>query len=374
MKKTLNTQRVTQAMDAAGLNQTALAKKLDVTKEAVSQWLKQVAFPRPDKLLKLAKLLNLDFNELVIKDDEGAPIVAFRKVKATRTKDHHIEKAQDIGRLLRHLVPYLPFDAFEVPPTLKDPVNDYDYIQQVARKVRNDINVAEDDAIDFHHLIKRFRTLQTVIVPVLWGEKQVHENAIHIFLPDSRTTWVYLNLDVNVHDFKFWMAHELGHCLSPGLRGDAAEDFADAFAGALLFPGCKAEAAYASLISLPGKMAQLNAIEEIAREETISPFTVYTEANHHAAATGKTPLQLEPDIYKRLHAFNAGYKKLSKALFEDKPPEASEFIEKSRQAFDTPFFDALKNYLKATGQGPGYVQTVMDMPLLDARGIHEALT
>src|SRR5690606_4886515 len=143
---------------------------------------------------------------------------------------------------------------------LKDPVNEYAYIQQVAQKVRRDINVAEDGTLDFQHLIKRFRALQTVLVPVLWGEKQVHENAIHIFLPDSGTTWVYLNLDVNVHDFKFWMAHELGHCLSPTLRGDAAEDFADAFAGALLFPASKAEPAHARLLQLNTKKAQLTGI------------------------------------------------------------------------------------------------------------------
>lgn len=374
MKKTLNTSRVTQAMDQAGLNQSDIARKLEVTKEAVSQWLKQSAFPRPDKLLKLAKLLNLDFSELVVREEENAPIVAFRKVKATKTKDHHIEKAQDVGRLLRHLVPYLPFDEFEVPPTLKDPVNEYSYIQQVAHKVRKDISVEEDSTLDFHHLIKRFRTLQTVIVPVLWGEKQVHENAIHIFLPDSRTTWVYLNLDVNVHDFKFWMAHELGHCLSPALRGDEAEDFADAFAGALLFPASKAEPAYARLLQLDNKKAQLTEIEKIAQEATISPLTVYIEVNKYANAKGKPQLQLEPDIYKRLHQFNAKYKKLSRALFDVVQPSPADFIAKIKAAFDTPFFDALKNFLKATGQGPGYVQTVMDMPLLDARGIHEELT
>jgi len=32
------------------------------------------------------------------------------------------------------------------------------------------------------------------------------------------------------------MAHELGHCLSPSLTGEDAEDFADGFVGALLFP------------------------------------------------------------------------------------------------------------------------------------------
>jgi hypothetical protein len=93
--------------------------------------------------------------------------------------DAHISRAKEMGRLLKPLVPYLPFD---------------------------------------------------------WGKKGRHENALHIFLPDFMTTWVYLNLDVTVHDYKFWMGHELDHGLAPELTGDEAEDFADAFAGALLFP------------------------------------------------------------------------------------------------------------------------------------------
>ena len=43
-------------------------------------------------------------------------------------------------------------------------------------------------------------------------------------------------------------------------------------------------------------------------------------------------------------------------------------------AFETPFFDLLRKYLKEHVKGPGYVQTVLDMPLLDARSIHAELT
>jgi len=103
------------------------------------------------------------------------------------------------------------------------------------------------------------------------------------------------------------------------------------------------------------------------------PQSDHKEVNKYAQAMGKPPLELEPDIYKRLHLFNAGYKKLSRALFTELQPAPGEFIEKIKEAFDTPFFDALGKYLKATGQSPGYGQTVMEMPLLDARGIHEAL-
>ena len=46
----------------------------------------------------------------------------------------------------------------------------------------------------------------------------------------------------------------------------------------------------------------------------------------------------------------------------------------SAEAFDTPFFDILKKYLHTSKKGFGYVQSVMDIPLLDAQSIYAELT
>jgi len=376
MLKRLNTINAQQAMGAQGFTQTALAKQLDVSKEAVSQWLNDKSFPRPDKLLRLAKLLGLGFDDLVIKDDPNAPVIAFRKMKGTKTKDHHIEKAREMGRFLGHLVPFLPFDTLEVPPTLKSPVCEYEYLQRVAQKVRSDINVEPQATLDFPHLIRRFGELQAVIVPVLWGSKQRHENAVHIFLPESDTTWVFLNLDTNVHDFKFWMAHELGHCLSPSLTGtDAAEDFADAFAGALLFPHAKAEAAYHSIAAKRSFSTKVSCLFEIAKNEVISPYTIYKQINSYAAYAGKGLLELDNGFFGMITNFNKSYSNLSEILFGNLADLTSKnFIHISEEVFDTPFFEVLGTYLKTTGKGAGFVQAITDMPLLDARSMHNELT
>ncbi|MGR6440069.1 helix-turn-helix domain-containing protein [Proteus mirabilis] len=45
MQKRLNTDKAQQAIDKAGLTQTAVADALGVTKEAVSQWLLHKSFP-----------------------------------------------------------------------------------------------------------------------------------------------------------------------------------------------------------------------------------------------------------------------------------------------------------------------------------------
>ncbi|NLQ18060.1 helix-turn-helix domain-containing protein [Marinomonas sp. M1K-6] len=380
MQKTLNIKKANLAMERAGLTQTAVAESLAVSREAVSQWLSSKSFPRPNKLLQLGKLLGLSFDDLVIKEEPFAPKVAFRKKAGTKTKDHHIEKAQEIGRFLRHLVPYLPFDTIEMPPVLKSPSCDYEYLRKVTAKVRKNVNLGPVECVDFSHLIRRFSELQAVVVPVIWGSKQRHENAIHIHLPDSQSTWVYLNLDTNVHDFKFWMAHELGHCLSPSLESEAAEDFADAFAASLLYPHDLAEKAYATINYQTTSAAKIAHVIDLADQFTISPYTVLGQANKYALSTGQNEIELNKTFHGAVTNFNKRHKKLSDALFGDaeldehKKPSAKEYIDKAETVFDTPFFELLRKYLKEHSKGSGFVQTVLDMPLLDARSIHTELT
>ncbi len=99
--------------------------------------------------------------------------------------------------------------------------------------------------MSYSHLIDQFGTNGAVVVPVLWGEKQNHKNALHILLPQEQVMFIFLSLDTRLEDFKFWMTHELAHIYTPGLAGtEEGEDFADALAGALLFPKSVAEVAY----------------------------------------------------------------------------------------------------------------------------------
>lgn len=375
MKKRLNIQNATNAMEAAGLTQTAVAEKLSVSREAVSLWLKDKTFPRPNKLLQFAKLLKLGFSELVITEDLNTPVIAFRKKAGTKTKNHHFEKAQETGRFLSHLVPYIPFDTLEMPPVLKSPNCNYEYLQKVAIKVRKDINLNETETVDFDHLIRRFKELQAIIVPVLWGTKNRHENAIHIYLPESQTTWVYLNLDVNLHDFKFWMSHELGHCLSPSLMGDEAEDFADAFAGTLLFPHKKAEKAYNLLIKKDSQKLRLHCLMDIAKEEFVSPDTIQRQVNKYAINEGMSEIDFGEKLYGWITNFNKRYNNLSKVMFDDlNKLSAREYITKTEEVFETAFFDMLRQYLKTKKISSGFIQNVTDMPLMDARSMHSELT
>ncbi|MCY1559905.1 hypothetical protein D9M68_969880 [compost metagenome] len=61
-------------------------------------------------------------------------------------------------------------------------------------------------------------------------------------------------------------------------------------------------------------------------------------------------------------------------LDEQGKPSAHDYIKSVESDFETPFFDILRRFLKQSNSGAGFVQTVLDIPLLDARSIHAELT
>jgi transcriptional regulator with XRE-family HTH domain len=376
MDKALNLAKISSAMVQAGFSPAKIAKQLDVSREAVSKWLSGKTLPRPDKLLRLALALDLKLDELVIMaEDPGEPVIAFRKRGNSKTTEEHIARAKDMGRMLSELVPYLPYDLLVQPATLKNPTTDYAYIQQVAAKIRAEIGVAPDDEITFNHLIKKFNDLQAVIVPVLWGKKDKHENALHIYLPDSMTTWVYLNLDVEVHDFKFWMAHELGHVHTPELRGTQAEDFADALAGALIFPETLAAMAYDAVTRARTDKSRVVKIRDIADRYSISLISVYYEINKYAKYRGLETVDLDNGaLFGANTNFNKQHLTVSQILFDTDTPDPQSYIETAGELFASPVFDVLKRYLLEHNKSAGYVQSILNTPLLDAKGIHAELT
>jgi len=361
-------------MDEKGLNQAGLAQNIGVSRTIVSAWFKGRKFPRPDKLLKLGLELDLPFQDLVEKSVTASePIVAFRKKGRRKTTDFHIENAKDIGQLLNILAPCLPYEDLFQPPSLKKPKLDYSYIQKAAQRIRSEIKVKDGEPIDFKQLIEKLNDFEVVLIPVFHGQREHHENALHIYLPASKTTWIFLNLDSNLHDFKFWMAHELGHVLSPSLTGDSAEDFADIFAQALLFPKINAEMAYGSMTHLRSTRSRIRKILDIGNSLTISPITVYKAINDYAAATGLSELNLEPFIYASTTNFNKNYPNVSDMLFDEKPFSASNYIKKAKTLFGSPFFEALGVYISENEKSAGFIQSILDCSILDAKEIYAEL-
>ena len=372
MQKAIHKDGLLAALAQRGWTQRVLARKVGVTPQSVTNWLKGADFPRPDKLLKLATVLGLSFDQLV-EQSTDVPIVAFRKKAGTKTTDEHVLNAQAIGFLLRPLVEFLP-DVPSLRAGISTPSQEYSKLQGIVSEVRAKLGVGERAVLAYEQLIGEFKACGAVLVPVLWGKKQRYENALHILLLKEDTTFVYLNLDTRLEDFKFWMAHELAHVYTPELAGkDEGEDFADAFAGALLFPESCAELAYGELMAASTVGRQVAVLQAQANHHSISLYTVYLQIKHFAAAKAFPPIKVPATT---IHAVrNVGVAPLvSEAIFDPMPPKPSKYIAACKNIFQSDFFTALEQMINDRGTGMSYVQQVLDIPLQDAAGIHQELS
>lgn len=379
MEKSLNLDLVQEKCAECGFSQSSLAEKIGVTRAAVSKWFTEKSFPRPAELLKLGRLLGLRHSDLVKSElMVEEPLVAFRKRGASKTTLAHVERAKDMGNLLRPLVPYLDFDPFFSPPSLKNPTTEYRYIQDLVVQIRRDIGVGEDCPIQFQDLIGTFHKYQAVIIPTLWGEKSKHENALHIHLPDSKTTWIYLNLDVQMHDFKFWMAHELGHVLTVDLleneRLEDAENFADTFAGALLFPERVAGRTFHTYSKRRSARGRIQLLCEVAKEYRISPLSVYYELKHFAENADQSFEEIaEYALHPQIAEFNKMHPLVSEYLFDDETPSADHFMRIAQERFGTDIYKVLGDYIREKEPSPSLVSSLLSVSPMDGRAYYDAL-
>lgn len=369
MHRVVHSESIRSALAARGWTQDRLAREMGESAQLISLWLSGQNFPRPAKLLKLASTLQLGFDQLVL-PATNQPIVAFRRKAGAKTTDEHISKAMAMGALLKPLVQYLPQQR-ALHTTFAAPSTEYAALQTAAAQVRQRLNIGAQAVLKYEHLIKEFKQNDAVLVPVLWGARQNHKNALHILLPSEKVTFVYLNLDTHLKDFKFWMAHELAHVYAPQLAGsDEGEDFSDAFAGALLFPQDCAEAAYASAVAAPARI--LDVLLSAAQEHVISLNTVFVQVQALAANKHLPPL---PAAEKQIHAARNSVRGglVSESLFKAMPPEAEKLIAVAHDVFRSDFFIALKQMLTERGTGIAYLQQILDVGLRDATALHKAL-
>ena len=373
MQKVIRSEKIKHALQARGWTQKDLATELDVTGQAVTNWMKGADFPRPDKLLKLATTLKLSFADLVLSPTKDQPVIAFRKKAGAKTTDAHVLKAIAMGSLLKPLVPFLPA-LRSLRVQIPSPTTQYDALHAIAGEIRSRLGLGGEAVLSYEHLIGEFGSNGAVIVPVLWGEKQNHKNALHIRLPQEQVTFIFLNLDTRLEDFKFWMAHELAHVYTPDLAGtDEGEDFADALAGALLFPKSLAGVAYPQVIRQSSVASEINELQRHASAHSISLFSVFCEINRYAKAHGLSALRIKNTDIHAVRNSQRG-KLVSEILFAPTPPEPAAYVAAAQNVFRSAFFTALQRMVKGKGTGAGYVQQIMDIPMQDAVALHGELS
>lgn len=372
MQKIINAETVKSALTLKGWDQKRLSKEIGVSAQAVTNWFKGADFPRPDKLLALSTILLIPFPKLVHAPGVERPIIAFRKKAGAKTTEVHLERAISIGSLLRPLVSYLP-PLKSLRTVIPSPSMEYEELQNTVSSLRHKLGIGMRSVIAYSQLIKEFSDNDAIIVPVMWGIKNTHENALHILLKSEKVTFIFLNLDTYIEDFKFWMAHELAHVFTPELAGtNEGEDYADAFAGALLFPRELAQDAYAKASSKPSADSQLKVLQAFANEHQISLHSVYLQVYNYAKSLKLPELKVAS---QSIHAFRnlSRGKPVSNILFEPMPPEPGTYIAAVQNIFQSPFFDSIKRMIMEKGTGQGYIQQILDCSIGDATALHKEL-
>lgn len=377
IRKTIDLTKIQQKLTELGFNQSKLADKLNVSRETVSKWFKQENQPSAGKLLAISRLLNLSFDDILTVEYLDQPIVAFRKNATAKVSEEDIEAATSMGNTIKKLIPYFQSNASTKPPILINPKNDYSYINEVVCKIKSEAKL-DPDITTFDDIVSIFYMYNSIIIPVLWGEGKKgentrHANALRIYLPDSMTTWIYLNLNTKIHDFKFWMAHELGHVLATDLKGKASEDFADNFAGALLFPENQAKNLYKELCNIKSERDQIDLIINTGKDHIISPLSVYLQVESYCKHHNLPVINLKRLIYPFNTKYNSYFPTAAENIFNTQNPKAASYISFVNSQFTPPFFTYLKRYIMEEQTSPTFIQNLLDISYVDALNIHDAL-
>jgi Zn-dependent peptidase ImmA (M78 family) len=300
---------------------------------------------------------------------ENPPRILFRRRGNAKITDEIFEQANIQAQLLEKATTYADINIID-PQILSKPSLNWDYINRAVKVYRKLLNMNEL-IIDLKDLARAFSRFNAILIPVLWGKKERHENAIHIHLPSFKITWIYINLDTNILDFKFWLIHEFGHIISPLLSDKEAEDFADDFAGMFLFPEEECMESHEKCMQLPVS-SQVNLIKEKAKEMQISPAIIWNCIKNYGDFH-KQKISAY-NIYPATQNFIKRWPTMSQELFKDKPVKASQYIKVCKTVFQTPVFDILSRYIKAEKKEASFIQTVFGCNVFDAKSIYEELS
>lgn len=366
----LNINAIKTRMGELGFNASSVAKKLDVSRTIVSEWLNGKKSPRPRMLFELGTLLDLKVFEILIPELASEPVVAYRKRSNSKPD---LNEAMEMGKALENLVDYLPFNKYQSPPGLLNPKNSHNYIESAANEIRKTLD-GDGLLIEVDALVKSCRELKIVLVPVLWGEKDRKYNALSVYLPTSRTNWVFLNLDVKPMDFKFWILHEMIHAMVRDAFPEKSEEeqFCDTLAGAILVPADYAEKLLDQTLVALSADDKFKPLLNASKLLGVSPITIAHRVDAIATSRGETS-PFGNTVFAVCENFNREFGLVSESYFESFPPSAEDLIRVSEAKFGTCAYKALGSYLKAAGASEGAVTAMLGLSVVDAKAVYHAL-
>lgn len=370
----LNVELIKSAMTRLGLTGAALAESCHVSKEAVSNWLNGESIPRPSKLSALATAVAVAVEELFVPDpsEPPEPVVAFRMRNNRAPTPEAQEAGEEVGRHLRQLLPFMGTQF--APRHIVDPKVDEALIEHTAKAVREQLGLGPTEAVTHGHLLSLLKDFGAVLLPVYWGGDKVgHENAMSVYLPDTKVSWVLFNMGCRLDDFSYWLAHEFGHCLTlHALTGQAGEDFAELFAQTLLFPK---ELAKEALDDIRAADNPTERVYWYAGTYGVSVVAVVKQVDKAALAAKESVTGLAtPGFFAKWKRDGKTARTASDEMFGMPKPAMKDLIAKGEQVFGTKAFRALARWQKSEGgRSPSFVAAALNLKLGDAIEVSYAL-
>lgn len=370
----LNIQLVQEKRKELGLSGAELAALCGVSREAVSNWLSGDSEPRPSKAVMLASALGLTLREVLgISQELHEPVVAYRTRLNREVSGEAAEAAKELAENVRRLSPFLPKRVKISAPRDIEPKATEAHVRAVALEMRCRLGLTEHDVVEEEHLLDLFRHFGAILVPVFWGlNKENHENALSVYLPDEESSFVVFNIGCHSEDYLYWLSHEFGHCLSlHALHGKAGEDYAEFFAQHFLFTSALAADCSQDIGSRTGALA-FKVIDSWAKRHGISAVTVLRAVDKYRAAKPQLCLdKLEgPAFWKRYNVAKRSSKPVSRQLCGVDSPTTLALVALAKSKFQSPIYEALGKLQRAEGgRVPTVIQSTLMLPFDEAMAV-----
>ena len=362
----LNLEFINAAMAALSLNQAALAAQCNVSREAVSNWLSGEAAPRPSKLKALAQALGVEVKSLTT-SRLPEPIVAYRTKKNQAVTGSALTAAVELAQQLRQLLPFVRGESLFSPAFLEKPRTDDDYVRMVTQQIRRRIGLSSTAPITREQILELHHDFGSILVPVRWaGDKSGHENALSVYLPESKLSWVVFSLNARNDDFNYWLTHELAHCYTlHTLSGDDGETFAERFAQELLFPH---NAAIEAIDEFSAHEDPMGRARYLADAYNISIVTVIKQVERTAGLLGREIASLQTEeFWDNWGKTRTLVPTVARALFGTQHISVEAYVENSERIFKTPIFNAIASWQhQEGGRSPAFIAATLNIALEEA--------
>lgn len=370
----LNITAIEGAMRKLGLTGAALAEACQVSKEATSNWLKGESIPRPSKLTKLSEVLGIPVDSLLTIVQPPAPVFAYRTKLNKPVTGQLRDAAEEQARHLEQLLSFVEDRPDFEPPLLRDPSLDADRIRHAATRARITLGLSNKEVLSNESLERLFHIFGAILVPVIWGlNKERHENALTVYLPESKTSWVVFNLGCRKDDYKYWLAHEYGHCLTMhALSEEDGEIFAEKFAQQLVFPD---EVAHECLEKVREGGDGGVSIKEYAKKYGVSVITVLRAVDRLSEQLyGKKTGMDTRSFYMAWSRGRAKIPTMSQLVFDSDTPSQEVYVAKAQEAYNTPIFTAIRRFQEVeSGRNPAFIASVLNIGIGDALSLSHVL-